>query len=176
MDSKRDRLINYIKSCGIYVNIGKNKARGNKGFFRALDGSYRIDISKNLSDEEICRVLVHEFLHYIHYCHDNDMNNIDFIIPEQNDVITEELIKITVNSINKNSISPLYTMKRNTDTEVKNIYSDLKKKYSDIMLCKPYKKFESILKKTNLKYLLKHDNVVVIEGFCKKTYSINDKT
>ena len=36
MASERNRILdvlNYVESCGIEVNIGKNKARGNKGFF-----------------------------------------------------------------------------------------------------------------------------------------------
>ena len=174
MDCERDRLINYIKSCGIAVNIGKNKARGHKGFFRASDGGYRIDISNSLSDEEICSVLVHEFIHYVHYCHDINMENIEFMLPEQNDILTEELLRITVNSIKKKSISPLYSMKQNADIEVKNIFSLLKKKYPDIKLGKPYKVLENILNKSNMKYLLKHDNVAVYEGFTKKLYRVSD--
>ena len=51
MDSKRNRtleLISYIESQGVVVNIAKNKARGNKGFFLSKCGDYRIDIAKNL--------------------------------------------------------------------------------------------------------------------------------
>ena len=37
MVSTRNRILNlvdYIESTGIVVNIGKNKAQGNKGFFK----------------------------------------------------------------------------------------------------------------------------------------------
>ena len=40
MVSERNRIIRlkeYFESLGIEVNIGKNKARGNKGFFRGTN-------------------------------------------------------------------------------------------------------------------------------------------
>ena len=70
MVSTRDRVLNlvdYIESVGVTVNIGKTKARGNKGFFKVTGESYRIDISSKIGSEAVLGVVVHEFAHYIHY-------------------------------------------------------------------------------------------------------------
>ena len=42
---------------------------------------------------------MHEFAHYVHYTYDKTLKSLDFIIDE-NDELTEELIKLTVDSIN----------------------------------------------------------------------------
>ena len=96
MVSKRDRIlnfINYIESLGIEVNFNKNKARGNKGFFKAIGVKYRIDISKGLTEDEQLSVLLHEFAHYIHYSYDKNLQNL-------------EIVK-TVSSLKKKEICPL---------------------------------------------------------------------
>ena len=67
MVSKRDcieNIIDYLRTLNIEVNVAKNNARGNKGFFSAKGFSYRIDVSKKIENEEILSVLAHEFAHY----------------------------------------------------------------------------------------------------------------
>ncbi len=113
MVGERDRiltLINYVESLGLEVNYGKNKARGNKGFFRVKSEKYRIDISKDLDSTETLRVLVHEFSHYIHYMNDKTLKSLDFLDKEIDDVLMEELISLTVDSIPKETIKPLFDM------------------------------------------------------------------
>ena len=97
MDDKRNIIIalkNYIESLGVVVNIGKTKARGNKGFFlnRGV-GSYRIDISKNIDDDATLSTLLHEYAHYIHYKYDSSLKSLDFIFDDFSGDIKEELIK-----------------------------------------------------------------------------------
>lgn len=113
MASERDRilnLINYIESLGLEVNCGKNKARGNKGFFRVKSDDYRIDISKNLDEKETLRVLVHEFSHYIHYVNDKSLKTLNFLNTDIDDILMEELISVTVDSVPKETVRPLFEM------------------------------------------------------------------
>lgn len=127
MASERNRilnLINYLESLDIKTNWGKNKAQGNKGFFRVKSNQYRIDISKNLSDSEALRVLVHEFAHYIHFKNDKTLKTLDFLNIKINDDITEELISITVDSIPKETIEPLFKLKNELKNSIKEIQSN----------------------------------------------------
>lgn len=103
MVSERNRSIKkYLEALGIEVNICKNKARGNKGFFKSIGlNKYRIDISNNVSDDEISEILVHEFAHYMHYTKDKNLNSLDFIFDDFTAEIEEELINITVKKIPK---------------------------------------------------------------------------
>lgn len=120
MACERNRILDivqYFESLGIEVNIGKNKARGNKGFFKACNKNFRIDIAKGQSEETILKTLVHEFAHYVHYNYDKTLKSLDFIIDE-NDELTEELIKLTVESIPKNSIAPIFKAKEEIKSEI----------------------------------------------------------
>ncbi|MBQ7764042.1 hypothetical protein IJ384_01595 [bacterium] len=177
MVSKRNRyitLINFIESCGLEVNIGKNKAQGNKGFFKVKNQKYRIDISKNLEDEELLGVLAHEFAHFVHYQYNNKLNSLNFIFPEYNEELEEELIKITVDSIDKKTIEPLFNqievLKKEIQTTEEALITSFSnnKKLPEISLM-----LEKKIKSSNLKYLLKYDNVKVIENFQEKVYSID---
>lgn len=126
MVSQRNRiinLVNYLETLGIIVNIGKNKARGNKGFFKVVNNNYRIDIANNLTEDAILRVLVHEFAHYVHYKNDKSLKSLDFILPNLNDDLHEELISLTVESIPKESIKPLFDIKERLEDELKTTQS-----------------------------------------------------
>ena len=126
MVSQRNRiinLVNYLETLGIIVNIGKNKARGNKGFFKVVNNNYRIDIANNLTEDAILRVLVHEFAHYVHYKNDKSLKSLDFILPNLNDDLHEELISLTVESIPKESIKPLFDIKERLENELRTTQS-----------------------------------------------------
>ena len=126
MASERNRILNlidYLETLNIEINWGKNKAQGNKGFFRVKSNQYRIDISKDLSDTEALRVLVHEFAHYIHYKNDKTLKALDFLNTKIDDNITEELISITVDSIPKETIEPLFNMQKELINNIKKIKS-----------------------------------------------------
>lgn len=127
MASQRNRLleiISYLESLGIKVNCGKNKARGNKGFFRVNGNNFRIDIAEKLSEEEILKVLVHEFAHFVHYRYDKSLQSLSFIIKTREDEqFLEELIQLTVHTIPKKSIAPLFEIKEQLQAELKEVKS-----------------------------------------------------
>lgn len=173
MACSRDRIINFIQKQGIEVNIGKNKAQGNRGFFKAVNNSYRIDISKNLGDDDVLHVLTHEFVHFLHYKNDKKMESFDFLFDKVNNDIIEELIKLTVDSIPKEEISPLMQRQAELKQEINKIALDLKSKYLDFRLSEKYTKLEKKIP-FSYKYLLKYDKVRVFQGFSVKTYTIDD--
>ena len=171
MASQRNRIIdlqNYLKSLNIDINIGKTKAHGNKGIFLHRMNKYRIDISKNLEEEEILSVLLHEFAHYVHYTYDSSLKSLDFIFENYNEEVHEELIKVTVQNVPKKFATMLYSKKENLSKEIKNLVSILKLKYPDFKLSHNNKFIESELSNP-LKYLLKYDRVKIFN----KIYSID---
>ena len=149
MVSERNRILNlieYVKSLGIEVNYGKNKARGNKGFFKAKVDNFRIDIAQDLSDEEALRVLVHEFSHYIHFKHDKTLKSLDFIIQDINNELWGELITLTVDAIPKETIKPLFELQNSLMSEIKL----LKTNFLNLNILKLQQK-QKYLKKVNAK-------------------------
>jgi hypothetical protein len=176
MVSKRNRILeltNYLESLGIQVNVGKNKAFGNKGVFKAVKDVYRIDIAKGQCDEAIISTLAHEFAHFVHYQYDKSLKNLDFIFPS-NDGILEELIAITVQILPKSTIKPLFDKKEALKQEILIFEKKLNELYPDFKKNIKYKKIEQKIKNTNLKYLLKYDKVKLIEFYDTKVYSIED--
>ncbi len=176
MVSERDRILNlveYLNSIGIIVNIGKNRARGNKGVFVANNHSWRIDVSKNLSDEEVIGVLAHEYAHYVHYQYDKTLNSLDFFNNDIDDDFLEELIQPTVDLISKKSISPLFELKNSLNNDIRLLLNQVRVKYPDFMLTKSHKRLLADINRCGLKYLLKNDRVKVFHGFSFILYSID---
>ncbi|MCQ2744199.1 MAG: hypothetical protein MJ230_05325 [bacterium] len=168
------RLVEYIESCGVDINIGKNKARGNKGFFKARGyNNYRIDISSKLDEGEILRVLVHEFSHYIHYKNDKTLKSTEYLFRNEFCNFEEDLIKLTVDSIPKNTVEPLFLKKEELKKEISKLNDYIKNFYPDFKLSEPYKKIEKNLSKS-AKYLLKYDRVKLLSGLTFKIYSIEN--
>ena len=171
MACERNRIIElkeYLSSLGISVNIGKNKARGHKGFFMHSFDDYRIDIAKGLPQENIISVILHEFAHYIHYSYDKTLCSLNFIFGDFTDEIKEELIKITVQEIPKNFAEALYTSKSSLNEEIKDIAGKIKKIKPDFKLSETDKSIERNINYP-LKYLLKYDRV----KFAGKLYSLD---
>ena len=162
MACERDRIINltdYIKSFGIEVNIGKNKARGNNGYFKFRGkSSYRIDVSKNLSKDKLLAVLLHEFAHFIHYNHDSSLKSLDFIFDDFSDVIKEELIRITVLNVPKETAENLYKNKNEVHKDITELHKKLKVDYPNLKLTSPYFPIEKTIK-IPFNYLIKYDRV-----------------
>ena len=164
MACERDRITElkkYIENKGIILNIGKTKARGNKGFFKYFaDGRYRIDISAKISDDSIINVLLHEFTHYIHYCYDKSLKSLDFVFKKNSPEIYEELINVTVNEIPKEFALALMGEKKLLQKEI----NTLKQEISSFS---PEKSFEEVISKIErsfgspAKYLLMYDKVRV---------------
>ena len=162
MDSARNstiNIINYLKSLGIDVNDGKNKARGNKGFFKHSSFSgFRIDISNQISEEEKLGVLIHEFAHYMHFQYDKTLKSLDFIFSDLTQEITEELIKITVECVPKSFAKEIYGQKDEVKEEIKILSNKLQLNYSDFKISSPYKKIENKLNNFQ-KFFLKYDKI-----------------
>lgn len=177
MVNQRNRIVvikDYIESFGIDVNIGKNKAQGNKGYFKAKNEFCRIDIAKGLDDEGVISTLCHEFSHFIHYCYDKKLKTLDFIFDDYDETIQNELIEITVNSIPKENIKPLFEAKELLKREIKELGKKLASNVPDFKLSIGSPVIEKLLKKTPYKYLLKHDRVKVLGFFNSKIYTIDN--
>lgn len=175
MAGQRDRsidLINYAKNLGISVNIGKNKARGNKGFFKTNNSFYRIDIAKGLSEEEAIRVLVHELAHYVHYKYDNSLKSLDFIFKDNYSEYEEDLLKLTVDAVPKNFAENIISKRTAIKKEISELSKNIKTKYPEIKLSDKNNIISKEISKYDFKYLLKYDRVKVFKGFFPKTYSI----
>lgn len=176
MASERNRildLVKYIESCGVQVNIGKNKARGNKGYFKATNNSFRIDIAKGQSEVAIIKILAHEFAHFVHFTNDKTLKSLDFIFSSDAD-ITEELLAITVDSIPKNQVKKIYEEKETLKAAIKELAKPIKEVYKDFKPSCCCAELENKIKKTVFKHLLKYDKVKVLEGFKINIYSIDD--
>ena len=179
MVSERNRILKlkeYIESFGIIVNISKNKAQGHKGFFKAQNGECRIDISKGLDEKNILTTLCHEFGHYIHYIRDNKLKSLEFIFGDSYDEIQDELLEITVDSISKKNIKPLFELKDKLKTDIDNLNYKLATKITDFKVNSGSIALENKIKRTQYKHLLKHDKVQVLGFFTKKLYTIDTIT
>lgn len=164
MASERNRvtrLAEYITSLGVIVNIGKNKARGNKGIFCKKRDGYRIDISENIDADSTLSTLLHEFAHYIHYCNDSTLSSLDFVFKDLSELEQEELIKITVQNVPKEFASSLYKCKQHYMLENKKLASYIKAVYPNFKVSEPFKPIERLLKYP-VKYLLKYDKIQVL--------------
>ena len=164
MASERNRvtrLAEYITSLGVIVNIGKNKARGNKGIFCKKRDGYRIDISENIDADSTLSTLLHEFAHYIHYCNDSTLSSLDFVFKDLSELEQEELIKITVQNVPKEFASSLDKCKQHYMLENKKLVSYIKAVYPNFKVSEPFKPIERLLKYP-VKYLLKYDKIQVL--------------
>lgn len=169
MACERDRIIKlkeYLNSLGIQVNIGKNKARGQKGLFMHSFDNYRIDISRDVKNENVLSVILHEFAHFIHYHYDKQLKSLDFAFGDMSDDIKEELINVTVQDIPKDFASSLYNRKNQLSGEIKEISCQLKKIYPKFKLSEKSRELEKGIK-SPLNYLLKYDRV----NFAGRVYS-----
>lgn len=178
MVSERNRVIDctkYLEELGIQVNIGKNKARGNKGYFKVQNKSlFSINIAKGLDEESILRVLTHEFAHFIHYQHDSSLQTLDFIFPNLDNALIEEMINLTIDCIPKKSVAPLFEKKVELKKEIDDLKRAITKTYPSFKLSVKHKELENIIKKSEAKYLLKYDKVKIWHGLFLKTYSIEN--
>lgn len=184
MVSERNRILRlkeYFESLGIEVNIGKNKARGNKGFFRGTNnGAYRIDISKNIGEEETLSVLLHEFAHFVHFKYDKTLSSLDFAFDNITDMMNEELVNVTVKKIPKTEAKVLFDKKDKLASEIKEMTKQIKQTYPDFKVSTPCKKFERHFS-LPVKYLLKYDRInfnntiYSVENLGKDFYELSDE-
>ena len=171
MACERNRILelkDYLSSLGISINVGKNKARGHKGIFMQRSDNYRIDISKNLEDEDVLPVLLHEFGHFVHYSYDKKLSSLNFAFDELSDEIKEELIKVTVEEIPKDFAQSLYAQKDYLQEQIRLLTKQIKQYYPNFKITD---KNDSIEKNLSLplKYLTKYDKI----KYLNKIYSID---
>ena len=177
MVSERDRiieLVRYFNSLGIIVNIGKNKAQGNKGFFKVINNTFRIDISKGLSDNAILKTLVHEFTHYIHYINDKTLKSLQFILGDNWEDYLDELIELTVDSIPQKMISPLFDAKHKLHEEIIELEKTFTEINSNYTKTKNNLEIETTIERAGYKYLLKYDKVKIHGLFGHKILTLDN--
>ena len=141
MVSERDRILElkkYLTTLGVDVNIGKTKARGNKGVFIGGARGFRIDVSKTLPEDKILPVVVHEFAHFIHFNYDKSLEKLDFVFDEFTEDMQEELIGITVKDIPKEVAVSLYSQKEDLKSEIRILAEKIKTKYPKFKLSETY--------------------------------------
>ena len=172
MVNQRNRVIKlkkYLETIGIEINIGKNKARGNKGVFVSVNNNYRIDIAKSMSDEDIFSTMLHEYTHFVHYKYDKTLKSFDFMFPDFSDEMMQELINISVEYVPKEFAAKLFNTKDKINSEIQQLQLLIKKDIPNFQLSKPCIKIENRM--TNIvKYFLKYDRVKIMN----KTYCIED--
>lgn len=145
MAGKRDRfieLVRYIESLGVQVNIGKNKARGNKGIFCHRGAVYRIDISKNIDLESAYATLLHEFAHFVHYKYDKTLKSLNFVFENLSDEENEELLNVTIQNVPKEFAQSLFDLKQQYRDENKILSDKIKQAYPDFKPSEKYRKIE----------------------------------
>lgn len=172
MASERNRVLElkkYLSLLGISVNIGKNKARGHKGIFMHRFDMSRIDISNEIRDDDkIISVILHEFAHYIHHTYDKKLCSLDFIFGNFTDELKEELIKITVKEVPKETAKTLFAQKENLNNEIKDLLKKIKILYPQFKQSEKNLFIENGLPEP-IKYLLRYDRV----NYYNQLYSID---
>lgn len=163
---KKD-LVDYISSLGLIVKTA-TKARGNKGFFR--EG--RIDVSKKLDDESCLRTLVHEYAHYVNYCLDKNINNLEILFKDNSDELREELQNVT-NYVDENALChKLYNEREKLKNDIKKLTAEIRKVYPDFKPSEDFKPFKKYTRWSDASYLEKYDRVKIHSWFSHKVYSV----
>ena len=163
------KLAEYIRTFGVEVNLGKNKARGNKGVFFNKKDTYRIDISNKLDKDSQLSTLLHEFAHFIHFKYDKTITSLDFVFSSLSLEEQRELLEITVQNVPKKVAVFLYNEKSKYAIKNREIVTLIKEKYPEFALSKPLKEIEDSFK-TPEKYFLKYDKFKLFN----KIYSIDN--
>ena len=164
----KDELIRYISSLGLDVKTF-TKARGNRGFFK--EG--RIDVSKTLDDTSAVKTLVHEFAHYVHYNLDKKLKDLTILFGEDNEVIRDELLAVTM-YVDENALCKKLTAEREKlKTGIKALADNIKMTYPKFSLSERFKEFRSYSRWSDLRYLEKYDRVKVQSWSTSKVYSVS---
>ncbi len=163
MHSTRE-LINYLESIGLEVNTS-TKARGHQGFYVRN----RIDVSKNVNEDRIIPVLLHEFAHYIHSCLESGMEknggSLEVIFDDDNSSFyVDELLAVT-NFVDKNSkFEKLRSHQDLIKEKIKEYELIIKNKYPNFLRTKKFNEFNKYIKGSKARYLLKYDRVKLVLG------------
>lgn len=172
-------FIKFLKSLGIDVHLN-TKARGHQGFCTVK----RIDISKNLEEEKVIDVLLHEFAHFVHFKLEPEIVKTDgtlekiFHTKEQAELnkIEKELLQITQFVFDSTQIRRLKAVKENLAVKIKAERDLIRSKYPKYQTGKKFQEFEKYIRHTNAKYLLKYDRVLIKGGWFNHDTTISIKT
>lgn len=161
-------LVDYLKSLGIEVHLN-TKARGHSGFCTGK----RIDVSKNLPDEKVIEVLLHEFAHFIHFKLEPNIikthGTIEKLFNTDNiKEIENELYQITLLAFDNTQVRKMLTIKEKLNIEIKKVREFIKNDYPNFQSSKKFKEFEKYIKNSKAKYLLKYDRVLIKGGWFSK--------
>jgi len=163
----KNELIRYIASLGLQVNT-VTKARGNKGFFK--EG--RIDISKTLDDASQIKTIIHEFAHYINFKIDKSLKNLDAVLGDGSEALTEELLEVTGFVDSNSKCSNLSRERDVLKDEINALSEKIRKTNPEFSLSEDFKAFRKYARFTDLEYLEKYDKVKVHNLTSVKFYSL----
>lgn len=162
----KKEFINYLENLGLTVNT-VTKARGHRGFFL----KNRIDISKNIDENRVVPTLLHEFSHYIHSKIEPDLNNnggtFEKLFNSDNPIYASELSRVTKFVDEDSRLVNLYNLKQELKEKIQTEEDLIKVCFPQFKRSEPFKQVEKIIKKTEMKYLLKYDRVKILDGFFK---------
>lgn len=163
-------LFEFFKKIGADVRVN-TKAHGHQGFCRAG----RIDISKELPPDKFKRVLVHEFAHFSHFKKDENFKNPEMIFDDDFEKYRKELRIITDKVFDFEPQNRMIVQKTSLTAKVKDLRSKIREEYPDFSTVEDFKEFKKYVKKSDAKYLLKYDRVLVkgFFGFSKKILSVD---
>lgn len=162
--NKINELVHYIRTLGLEVNLDTH-ARGHQGFFL----NNRIDISKKTPKEKVIQTLLHEFAHYINKKIEPDIkkSSINSVFHTEED-INDELILVT-HFVDENSKLKLLNFhKSEIKKQISELDSIIKLYYPKFQRSKPFKEFNTYIRFSKAKYLLKHDRVRYTSPFLRR--------
>lgn len=171
-------FIEFLRRQGITVKTN-TKARGNLGICL----KNRIDISRVAAKDRRIAILAHEYAHKVHYDLEKEAFNKGGSLEKIFDTvdikeIQTELIRVT-GFVDKNSeFAKFYLRKLEIKAELKELEKIVRRDYPDFKRSQPFKPINSYFRKNKspAKYLLKYDNVKIIQPVFKKEnlYSIKN--
>ena len=172
----KKKFVNFLKTLGLEVHLN-TKARGHSGFCT----DKRIDISKDLPENEVINVLLHEFAHFIHFKLEPEITRTGGTLEKlfnTNDVreIEDELYQITLIVFDSIHIRKIERLKESISAKIQAERDIIKKHYPDFKVNEKFRDFEKYIKKSNAKYLLKYDCVIIKGGWFSHNVTISIKT
>lgn len=170
------KFVAFLKNIGIDVHLN-TKARGHSGFCTGK----RIDVSKNLPQNRVIEVLLHEFAHFVHFKLEPELIkshgtlSVLFDTDEVNS-IAEELFQITLIVFDTVDIRKINRLKDAVNEKIKEERVVIKEDYPDFAVNKKFKEFDRYIRHSKAKYLLKYDCVIIRGGWFAKDETISVKS
>lgn len=162
--NKINKLVDYIKGFGLEVNLN-TRARGHQGFFL----KNRIDISKKTPQDKIIQTLLHEFAHYINQKIEPNVKNTTISsVFKTDENLLDELISVT-HFVDENSkLKLLNTHKTEVKKKILEFDNIIKEYYPNFQRSKKFREFNTYIRFSKAKYLLKYDRVKYVSPFLRK--------